>query len=318
MNDSELMEELHIAIEQFTDGVSAPAWLPARARQIARRRAISRTVGAGGCVVAAAGVATVLATSSAGPTTAKHELANLPQARDTAYIVKHVRAALAASPGYVTESVLPDGEQDWMYVDPTTGVQYQRDIYPAASGTPGSETAIVATPVNGYLHFDIVNVDNADHIWTQSESVASAPIPTGVQVGGIADLLGNTPQQIRQALANADVTQTGTTTVDGTAAIELSFPDSGTVIGHANSQGNESPPEIVTTPTSGDAAAASTATLYIDSQTYQPLSEVTTTTTSGGGTATATQNWLSATPANIALSKLTVPSGYTQETPSGP
>jgi hypothetical protein len=317
MNDNELMEELQIAIEQFTDGVSAPAWLPARARQIARRRAISRTVGTGGCVVAAAGVATLLASGPAGPTTPRHALANLPQAHDTAYIVKHVQAALATSTAYVTESVLPDGEQDWMYVDPTTGVQYQRDIYPPASATAGSVTGIVATPVNGYLHFDIVNVDNADHTWTQSESVASAPIPTGVEVGGIADLLGGTPQQIEHALANLDVTQTGTTTVNGTAAIELSFPDSGTVTGHANSQANQNPPEAATSPISGDTAATSTATLYIDSQTYQPLTEVWTTPTSDGGTATNTQNWLPATPANIALTKLTVPSDYTREAPPG-
>ncbi|MGH2873607.1 MAG: hypothetical protein ACRDL5_14245, partial [Solirubrobacteraceae bacterium] len=245
----------------------------------------------------------MLATSSGGPAAVYGEPANLPHTQDTAYVVRHVRAALAATTVNVTESVLPDREQDWMYVDPSTGVQYQRDIYPHASASSGSVIGIIATPVNGYLHFNILTVDHTDRTWSESKSVASAPIPTGVTTGSIAT--DDTPQELRQALADAGVTQMGTTTVNGTTAIALSFPASGSVTVHTDSQSHRPPFKRPTTPSSHDRTATATVTLYVDSQSYQPLREVTATPTAGGVTETSMQNWLPATPANIALTKLT-------------
>lgn len=318
MNDTDLIEELQTTIERFMDGVCAPVGLAARARRIARRQAIARTAGAGGSVVAIAGVATMLATSSGVPSAARRRPATVAHARETAYILKKVRAALDSPGAQVTEIILQDGETDWMYIDPSSGVQYQRDISPG--GVNGSEIGLVARPVDGYLHFATLTVDETDHTYSESESVASAPLPSEgrssegssssfLRLGGAATT-GASPstesegadatsagitspatsaQAIRQALANGDVTEEGTTTIDGAPAIEL-------VIRWQN---------------------GGSTTLFVDSQSYRVLREVISGQPSSAADTIATENWFPATAANIANAQLTAPAGYTQESPAG-
>jgi hypothetical protein len=63
-DDNDLIARLQSAIAERQAGISAPEGIGDAARRAARRRTATRAVGAGVPVLAAAGVATVLAISS--------------------------------------------------------------------------------------------------------------------------------------------------------------------------------------------------------------------------------------------------------------
>ena len=92
---TDIEQELRGAMKRFTDDVRVPAGLAVKAyRQQQKRRVTTRAVAAAGTVTAAAATAVAVAGAtgafgSAGPTPA--------QATYTAYVVRHVQHALAAS-----------------------------------------------------------------------------------------------------------------------------------------------------------------------------------------------------------------------------
>ena len=105
LNNTDLVEELHAGMCERADTIDAPAGLPASARRIARRRTATRAATAGVPMLAAAGVATVLAVAGgsghggASVPAGSAAQASAPQAlsgraEDTAYIVRRVSAKL--------------------------------------------------------------------------------------------------------------------------------------------------------------------------------------------------------------------------------
>ena len=104
-DDNDLIDRLQSGIGERQSGVSAPDGIGDNARRAARKRTATRAAGAGVPVLAAAGVATVLAIGSgsgspaAGGPSAGGSALSAPsgavKTEDTAYIVKQVKAKIA-------------------------------------------------------------------------------------------------------------------------------------------------------------------------------------------------------------------------------
>jgi hypothetical protein len=145
-DDNDLIERLQSGIAARQSDISAPDGIGDRARRAARRRTATRATGAGVPVLAAAGVAAVLATSSgSGSTAASGPSGSAPvKLEDTAYIVERVKANLAEAGqegtvihayGYASGNVSSDGSLlnlGWKlggmydYTAPD-GTEYQRE-----------------------------------------------------------------------------------------------------------------------------------------------------------------------------------------------
>jgi len=322
MNDSDLFHELHEGMRERADRIDFPRGLAAEARRGARRRTARRAVITSVPVLAVAGVMTVLALGGAGTphlatsgprgSVSPVSAGLTPHAQDTAYIVGRVRTHLAhlavAGEGQVLKqtTTLGDGttdhpasnNTDWMYIDPQSGVAYQRSVDTSADGAYLQTNALVTTPTDGSLHTQVTSLDPSSSTYFTSDSAVSQLVnssTSGTQLG-----IRSTERQIEQALADGQVTQEGTAIVDGQSTIKLSVP--------ASSQ-----------PTSGE-PAHTTITLYVNTQTDQPVREVDVSLNNAddpsAGNATTTLDWLPTTAANIALTKVQIPAVYTQV--SGP
>jgi hypothetical protein len=152
---------------------------------------------------------------------------------------------------------------------------------------------------DGSLHTEVTSLDPSSSTYFTSDSAVSQLVnssTSGTQMG-----IRSTEQQIEQALADGQVTQEGTATVDGQSTIELSVPP-------ASSQSTSGQP------------ADTTITLYVNTQTDQPVREVDVSPNNAedfsAGNATSTLDWLPTTAANIALTEVQIPANYTRV--SGP
>ncbi len=105
-DDNDLIDRLQVGIAERQSGISAPKRIGDNARRAARKRTATRAVGAGVPVLAAAGVATVLATSSGAGSTAAGGLRGPSppisavsggpvKVEEAAYIVNRVKANIA-------------------------------------------------------------------------------------------------------------------------------------------------------------------------------------------------------------------------------
>ena len=322
MNDSDLFHELQEGMRKRADRIDVAPGRAAEARRAARRRTAGRAVITGVPALAVAGAATVLALGGAGTphqaSSGPHGSAPpapaglTPHAQDTAYIVRRVRTHLAhlavAGEGQVLEQTTTLGNgtadypassnTDWMYIDPQSGAAYQRSVDTAADGTYLQTNALVTTPSGGSLHTQVTSLDPSSSTYFTSDNAVSQLVnssTSGTQLG-----IRSSEQQIEQALADGQVTQEGTATVDGQSTIELSVPPA--------SQSSSGQP------------ADTSITLYVNSQTDQPVREVDVSPNNAGdpsaGNATTTLDWLPTTAANIALTKVQIPANYTQV--SGP
>jgi hypothetical protein len=322
MNDSDLFHELHEGMRERADRIDVSPGLAAEARRVARRRTAGRAVITGVPVLAVAGAATVLALGGAGtrhPATsgprgsASPVSAGLtPHTENTAYIVQRVRTHLAhlavAGEGQVLKQTTTAGNgttghpasntTDWMYIDPQSGAAYQRSVDASADGTDLQINALVTTPTDGGLHTTVASLDPSAHTYFTSASAVAQLVnssTSGTQLG-----IRSTEQQIEQALADGQVTQEGTATIDGQSTIQLSVP--------AASQSAIGQP------------ADTTITLYVNTQTDQPVREVDVSPSNAddpsAGNATTTLDWLPTTAASIALTKVQIPANYAQV--SGP
>jgi hypothetical protein len=296
MNDNDLIDELREGMREHTDHTEVPSGFAEQARRTARRRSARRAVAAGPPLLAAAGVATVLATSAGthsssprGGQTA-HVAVGGAQMRDTAYVIRRVRADLAAaSQSVVVETVETGGNGNpgtavtapsWSYTDPQSGVYYSSTDMISPSGTHIYEQFVVATPINDGIRYQYTNLDPVQHLYAISSNVG----PNDPPLDAAADA-----QQIKQELDSGKATEDGTATIGGQPTIKLTFPE----------------------------AQGSTSTLYVDSKTYQPVQSLSVAPANpqdpSAGTDTTTENWLPATAANIANAQLAqIPAGYTQ------
>ncbi len=314
MNDSDLLHELQEGMRERAECIDVPDGLAFEARRAVRRRSAGRAVITGVPVLAVAGTATVLALggagtshpASAGPGGSASSISPglSPHAQDTAYIVRRARTHLAhlavAGEGQVLEqtATLDNGTADhpasknvdWMYIDPQSGVAYQRSVDSSADGTDLQTNALVTTPTDGSLQTQVTSLDPSSSTYFTSDSAVSQFVNSsvsGTQLG-----IRSTEEQIAQALGDGQVTQEGTATVDGQSTIELSV----------------APPS----PSTSSQSADTTITLYVNSQTGQPVREV----DGSAGNATTTLDWLPTTAASIALTQVQIPANYTQV--SGP
>jgi hypothetical protein len=146
----------------------------------------------------------------------------------------------------------------------------------------------------GSEQYAMTLIDNATHTYSQAGDIrygipANAPTDAGQPVVG----LGSTAPQVQQALQNGELTEKGTTTINGTSVIAL------------------------TTEMSNDTPQGSSynLTLYVDAQSYQPVRIV---QQVQGSPVVDIQDYEPATAANVALAEQnSIPTGYTK-VPSPP
>jgi hypothetical protein len=302
-DDNDLIARLQSAIAERQSGVSAPEGIGDAARRAAHRRTATRAVAAGVPVLAAAGVATVLAISSgsgspaAGSPTAGGSALSAPtgpvKIDDTAYILKRVQAKVADdihngtvfhSYSYFDSHVSSDGSlvssgpmsgQSWEYTAPD-GAWYTRNTQNNRDGSPTGVIGIdvLGSVVNGRQSETQTIIDAANHTYSRMRT-------EGYASGSSSGLdLHSSPSQVQRALRSGHVTQKGRTTVHGTPAIALSLPDRrGQYI------------------------------LYVDARTGQPLRTVS--TTRGNPSPPYVTDWVPATRENIAKAEDdSIPAGY--------
>lgn len=300
MNDNDLIDQLSEGMRAHTDHTEVPDGFADHARRTARRRSARRAAAAGTPVLAAAGVATVLATSTGSGSSSPH-VAQGPtvtvgggQAHDTAYIVKRVKAKVAdanqsgtAIHGslYGNSDENSDGslslgakyEDEYDYTAPN-GAAYDHETYYHSDGSPRLITSNMCSP-DGDCIGTIINPVNHTYSQTQTSGSSGSEGPT--------PNLNSSASEVQQALQSGQVTQMGTTTVNGTPAIALSV-----------------------TFTAPSGATPTHFTLYVDAHTYQPLRTVTTVLVLDDHNVSVS-DWVPATPDNVAQAQAnSIPAGY--------
>ena len=302
MDDNELIDHLHEGLGAREDAIDIPDGLTAGVLGAARRRTARRAATAAVPVFAAAGVATAIATSTSGsPHAARGGSGGPVKAQDTAYVIKRVKAAVAADSHtgtfirgyeYTSGQLSADGSpiniagklDDQYDYDAPNGSQYERDV-DYNDGRPWGTFAWTWVP-GADNKGDVTRtvIDPTDRTYSQAhfEKVPS------LSEGEPTPNLDSSPSQVQKQLQSGQVTQKGTAIVDGRQAIALS----------------------ISLPSSVPDAQRFHFTLYVDAHTYQPLREVDTLNASRG---LAYSDWMPATPANIARAKDdSVPAGYTK------
>jgi hypothetical protein len=283
-DDDELIDRLQAGIAERQSGISAPDGLGDDARRAARQRTATRAAGAGLPVLAAAGVAAVLAASSGGRPV---------KVQETAYIVKRVKARIAAAGqdgtvihayGYARGKVSSDGsliDLGWKLGDvydftAPDGSEYLREVMYRRDGSPYLTMTDHYSPDGDGTTSDaqtIVNPRSETYSQTRYSGISDP------RSGAATPNLYSSPSKVQQALQRGQVTRTGTATIDGTEAIALAI-----------------------------AVPRASLTLYVDAHTYQPLRTV---TVYDGLRDLEVADWAPATASTIAKAKDdAVPAGY--------
>ena len=320
-DDNDLIGRLQSAIAERQSSISAPEGIGDAARRAARRRTATR---AGVPVLAAAGVATVLAISSGSGSPAAGGLSAggsaLPaptapfKAQDTAYIIKRVKARVADdiqggmvidSYGYASGddadgslvNLGQKNEDGYEYTAPDGSVFNRAVSYAMQNGSPvnglDSITIDDLTPDgNGKYDDSRTIIDSGSQTYSQDQfSGLSNPNTTSLPN------LHSSAAEVQQALQSGQMTQTGTATVNGTPAIALSVK-----VPSGSSEIMES--------ASGTQTVSTDLILYVDAQTYQPLRTV---LSFGGQPYLLVSDWVPDTPGNIAqATDDSIPAGYTK------
>jgi hypothetical protein len=306
-DEDDLIDGLRSGIAERQSGISAPDGIGDQARRSARKRIVTRVVGAGVPMLAAAGVAVVLVLGSGSePTPAGAVSGPVVSAatgpvkiQDTAYIVRRVKANVADRQSgmvihgysYARGEVGADGSlvnlgsklgDEYDYAAPD-GTVYMRSAWNNVDGSPYLTGTNVLVPDGhgGGKGTDTRTLLNPiTHTYTQarfsgvSDPKAGLPTPN----------LYSSASEVRQALASGQVTQQAPSMVNGTPAIALSITLPG--------------------------AAGEDLTLDVDAQTYQPLRTV---ITLDGKPDLLVADWVPATPDRIAqATDDSIPAGYTK------
>jgi hypothetical protein len=227
---------------------------------------------------------------------------------DPASVIKQVKAGIADASqssrvvhtyGYFSARESPDGAlvhsgprsgEGYQYIAPD-GTLYQRNWSYNEDGSPTGITGhgVTGPVVNGTRVTTLTVINHASRSYSRQRTEHS--VTGGASAPRLPALgLDSSPSQVRQALRSGQVTQKGTTTVNGTPAIALSIPASLTGVPDAGSVHR---------------------TLYADARTCQPLRTVTVVDGNPGGPYVA--DWMPAAPDNIAKAKDdSIPAGYTK------
>jgi hypothetical protein len=288
---TELEQQLHGAMERFTDGVRVPPGLAVKAyRHQQKRRMTTRAVAAAGTATAVAAALAI-----AGAAGAFGSATRPVQTAYTAYVVSHVEHALAASRvGNLVEAdrtVFPPGSTLQPFPDELMGTQ-------GGASSPWSTGSTLRWIYHGSARFSSFTASGQrvfdweitpahgttaviygnDTWWTAPPAGSqggSGPGPGCIQgheiaLGGGA---GNGwPAFIRSQLACGAYTVAGRQVIDGVNTIKITGASGGF-------------------------------TFWVDPATYLPVQAI-------FGQRQTDFHWLPPTPANLAQLKVTVPAGF--------
>jgi hypothetical protein len=183
----------------------------------------------------------------------------------------------------------PKRGEGYQYLAPD-GTAYQRNWTYNKDGSPTGIIGhgVTGPVVNGKQDVALTIINRANRTYSQTQTEYS--VTGGANAPGSPALgLASGPPQVQHALQSGQVTQKGTTTVNGTTATALS----------------------ITVPCRVPDAQSVHVTLHVDALTYQPLRTVTVVDGNPGGPYVADR--MPATPDNIAKAKDdSIPAGYTK------
>jgi hypothetical protein len=286
MDESQLAEDVRVALDEATEGLRVSPGMAARARTRGRRRRAGRGLLA--VVHAAAlisGVA-VIAHGGSAPTREAGAAASPSVTVQTdAYIARKVEAVLGTADNYIIETSATSnpGQVTTTYLDPVTGTT--RSV---VSGAGDKAVYWGQTQVSGNENqWRTTYVDYTNHTWWTKSSHSGQ---LGEDTSNILALSAESlPSQIGQAIARGDLRVAVKGQVNGHAAIELVY--------------------------AGRLAAKADAVHYwVDATTFQPTQIVSPPFTAAS---TITESWIPKSPANVAQTdKPQVPAGFRQVPPS--
>jgi hypothetical protein len=288
MSESQLAEDVRVAMDEATAGLRVPAGAAARARSTGRRRRAGRGLLA---IVPAVAVAAGVTVAIHGGSAPARGVASLPApsrvitAQTDAYIIRQVEATLASADNFiiVTSASSGPGQVTTTYSDPSTGTG--RSV---VSGSGDKVTYWIQASVSGDEdHWRTTYVDYTNRTWWTKTSHSGL---LGRDTSGIIVLSADsTPAELSKALAIGEVRVGLKGTVNGHAAIELVY--------------------------AGELAKKAAAVhFWIDAKTYEPVEIVSPPFTSAS---TIKESWISKTAANVAQAdKPQVPAGFRQVPPS--
>ncbi len=285
MNESQLAEDVRVALDEATEGVRGSADLAARARGRGRRRRAGRGLLA---VVPAVAVISGVAVfahgggGSAGVTAGPSPSATV---QTDAYIARQVEAVLGNADKYIIETSATSGpgQLTTTYQDPVTGTT--RSV---VSGAGDKVTYWIQTRVSGNEdQWRTTYVDYTNHTWWTKATHSGR---LGDDTSNLPVLSAQTPPaQISRALALGELRIGLKGQVNRHAAIELVY--------------------------AGKLAAKADAVHYwVDATTFEPVSIVLPPFTAAS---TITESWRLKSAANVAQTdKPQVPAGFRQVPPS--
>jgi len=245
MNDSQLIDDLRVALDDATVHVGARPDAAERARARGRRRRAIRALFAGVPVLAlAGGLVIALHSGAASPTTGTNTgtvvgpATSKPAVETAAYVTAHVEAALGKADNYIIRTATR-GYAGGIYTewtDPRTGSSYAEQGVGSRKTLSWNSTFFVAK----VLHWSTTEADYSSHTWFVSVIHAAGPIQGSAPTG--PDVPGGSPAQIKKWLEDGTYKIVGHGYVNGHHATELRA-DFGPFVSQ----------------------------LWVDSQTYQPV-----------------------------------------------
>jgi hypothetical protein len=226
MNESQLIDDLRVALDDATARLGAQPGAAQRARAAGRRRRATRRLLAAVPAVALAAGLVVLTQSgaagpaarpgaSAGPGTGPGATTSAPPVETAAYVAKQVESALANASRYIVRTAqrYSPGTADTQWSDPRTGSIYLVQGTGSRKQASWQSTYYAAN----VLHWRETDVDYASRTWltfTQHAAGTSSP-SKGPEVPG------GSPAQVRQWLKAGTFRIAGHGYVNGHHTIEL-------------------------------------------------------------------------------------------------
>jgi hypothetical protein len=287
-----VIAELRSALDEEAGDLRVPPGAAQRARSRARRRRTARGLLAGvpavalatGLVIAVQGRAPGPGTSATGtassPAAPAASAVGQPAVETAAYVAKHVEAVLANADHYIiretTNSYAGGTYTSW--TDPRTGSAY------AVQGT-GSRKVLSwnsAYFVKRVLHWSTTEADYSTHTWFVSVIHAAGPVQGPLPKP--ADGNDVSPAQLRKWLK------------DGTMR----------VVGHGHVNGHQATALRAQ-------LAIGTLKIWVDSQTFEPVREISALGVGQRHTLVFNESWVLRTPHLVSLANHPqVPAGFTQ------
>jgi hypothetical protein len=218
MNETQLIEQLHTAMDDATAGLRAPRDAAQRARARGRRH---RTAHGLLATVTAAGAAASLAIILAGPGAPSHPAAaggHHATIETTSFVLRSAEAALADVNGYIVESSVPAAPGQiatTTYLDPVTGT--------TRSVSPGGVSYWTTTTVRNdrdYWHTTEINTSSRTW-WVMNDH--SSRLGTLAPNAPLVPSISTSVAQIRTALSEGQFRVARHGVVNGHRAIELVY-----------------------------------------------------------------------------------------------